>query len=327
MFKKIFLYLKIQKLLISNIFVKNNAKVEYQKKALTKLNLLLFENKIPFFFTPIIFKFFKGYTPKVTQSEVLSIELFRKASEIHSFASNSNVFRKFVLNSQNANYEYWDFALFCTENAGRSFSKDLQDLWVLFESAGQEKLKFLEIGAGDGVWKSNCKLLQDLGWEGLSIEPNPVLVKRFIQNRTNKILDVALVPDNSPHMQQENPSVNLYYMYDRETQGTIFHSTLTPEDVLTSNVKASSISRLFAEGLIQNDISYVSLDTEGGELQFLMDLLRKGIYPRLVTIEHNHNSQLKKSISQFMSMNGYIERFTGIGRNDFFYKLNDKKTV
>jgi hypothetical protein len=136
-YKNIFLYLKIQKLLFSNIFVKTNTKVNYQKKALIKINQLLFDNKIPTFFNPIIFKFFKGYTPKIKQSEVLALQLFREASKNHSFASNSIIFRKFILNSQNANNEYWDFALFCTENAERSFSKDLQDLWVLFECVGR----------------------------------------------------------------------------------------------------------------------------------------------------------------------------------------------
>jgi FkbM family methyltransferase len=321
MVKKIFFYIEIQILFIRNFLANRSARNSLQKKIFIKLNSVVFENKLPPYLSPIIFKFFKGYIPKVSSSEKLAVELFREASKSHSSSSNSNIFKKFVLNSQNADERFWNFAVFCLENQGFSFSKDLQDLWVLFESFGWKDLNYLEIGAGDGEWKSNCKLLQDFGWKGISIEPNPVLAKRFEKNRTNKLLAVALVPNDSSVMLEVDPKVTLFYELGRETQGSLIANDLKGEDFISATVQATSIASLHSHQQIDRDVTYVSIDMEGGESQVLVDLFHEGFFPKLITVEHNNVPQAKNSISEIMKVNGYQEKFCGIGRNESFYKL------
>jgi FkbM family methyltransferase len=223
--------------------------------------------------------------------------------------------------SQNADERYWDFAAFCLDKQAWSFSKDLQDLWVLFESSSWNDLSYLEIGAGDGEWKSNCKLLQDFGWKGISIEPNPLLVNRFKKNRTNRILDVALVPNDSPIILQADPKVTLFYEPGRETQGSLMPSDVKNKNFISRSVEATSIAKLRSRELIPKNLTYVSIDMEGGESQILADLFHEGIRPKLITVEHNNIPQVMKSLSDLMKIAGYQEMFSGIGRNESFYRF------
>lgn len=51
-----------------------------------------------------------------------------------------------------------------------------QDALILYLAKEQETNKpftFLELGACNGAYKSNCNLLKDFGWTGLSVEANP----------------------------------------------------------------------------------------------------------------------------------------------------------
>jgi FkbM family methyltransferase len=322
MIQKIFFYFEIQILLIKSLLANRSARNNLQKKIFIKLNSGVFENKVPSYLSLIIFKFFKGYIPKVSSSEKLAVELFHEASKSHSSSSNSNIFRKFVLNSQNADERFWNFAAFCLKNQEISFSKDLQDLWVLFESSGWKDLNYLEIGAGDGEWKSNCKLLQDFGWKGISIEPNPVLAKRFEKNRSNKLLAVALVSTDSSVMLEVNPKVSLFYELGRETQGSLIANDSKAENYISATVQAVSIASLHSQQQIDKDVTYISIDIEGGESQILTDLFQEGFFPKLITVEHNNVPQAKNSISEIMKVNGYQEVFSGIGRNESFYKLS-----
>jgi FkbM family methyltransferase len=322
MVKKIFVYLEIQVLFIRNLIANGSTKNTLQKKILVKLNSEIFESKIPNYLLPIIFKFFRGYIPNISMSEKLAIELFREASKSHKFASNSKIFRKFIINSQNADERFWDFAAFCLDKQALSFSKDLQDLWVLFESSDWNDLSYLEIGAGDGEWKSNCKLLQDFGWKGISIEPNPLLAKKFKKNRTNTILNVALVPNDSLVMFEADPKITLFYEPGRETQGSLMLSDFKNKNFISTRVEATSIAKLRSHEMIYNNFTYISIDMEGGESQILADLFHEGIRPKLITVEHNNIPQVKNSITKLMEINKYQEKFPGIGRNESFYKLD-----
>jgi FkbM family methyltransferase len=322
MVKKIIAYVEIQFLLIRNILAKGSTKNNIQKKMFIKFNSSVFENKIPTYLFPIIFKFFRGHIPTVSKSEIVAIELFREASKLHKLSSNSKIFRKFIMCSQDADERFWDFATFCLEKYESSFSKDLQDLWVLFESSGWTDLSYLEIGAGDGKWKSNCKLLHDLGWKGISIEPNPTLANRFKKNRTNKLLAVALVPNDASFILETDSKVNLFYEPGRETQGSLICSDVNNENFITEIVEATSIATLNSCKLIYKDITYLSIDMEGGERQILIDLFHEGFRPKLITVEHNNIPQVKNSITKLMEINKYQEKFPGIGRNESFYKLD-----
>ena len=45
---------------------------------------------------------------------------------------------------------------------------------------------FVDIGAHDGISINNTKLLEDLGWDGICIEPHPKVFQRLLLNRNCK---------------------------------------------------------------------------------------------------------------------------------------------
>ena len=58
----------------------------------------------------------------------------------------------------------------------------------------QEKTKgyFVDIGAHDGVTFSNSKFFEELGWEGICIEPNPKVFPILENNRKCKCIKKAI---------------------------------------------------------------------------------------------------------------------------------------
>ena len=97
MAKKIFALAKICVLLFLNLIANGRVKKGVQKKFFVELNSVFFERKMPNYLLPIISKFLWGNIPKVSKSGKLAIELFRDASKSHKLASNSKIFRKFVI--------------------------------------------------------------------------------------------------------------------------------------------------------------------------------------------------------------------------------------
>ena len=65
------------------------------------------------------------------------------------------------------------------------YSQYGQDKW-LYEKYFKNKKNgvFLEIGADDGIDKSNTKFFEDIGWYGMCIEPSPKRFKLLENNRT-----------------------------------------------------------------------------------------------------------------------------------------------
>ena len=51
-----------------------------------------------------------------------------------------------------------------------------------FADRDQSKLRFLDVGAADGVSNSNTRALFDAGWSGVLVEPNPLLFSALMRN-------------------------------------------------------------------------------------------------------------------------------------------------
>ena len=70
----------------------------------------------------------------------------------------------------------------------KNYSQIFQDIFVLMVLNGKKNGTYLEIGAYEPEEHSNTKLLEKLGWKGLSLEIDVNLVNKFNGLRTNKCL-------------------------------------------------------------------------------------------------------------------------------------------
>jgi hypothetical protein len=57
------------------------------------------------------------------------------------------------------------------------------DEWILEETDAANEGFFVEINAGDGLTRNNTRMLEEIGWTGLLIEPDPKLFRQLQQNR------------------------------------------------------------------------------------------------------------------------------------------------
>lgn len=80
-----------------------------------------------------------------------------------------------------------------------SFSQGDEDWIIRKYFRDQFKGRFLDIGAADGVTFSNTKILYDMGWQGVVVEPSPALCLSLIENcKRVKLVQAALTVEDGP---------------------------------------------------------------------------------------------------------------------------------
>lgn len=194
-----------------------------------------------------------------------------------------------------------------------------QDIFALHFNGYQKNGFFVEFGATNGVDLSNTYLLEkDLGWKGILAEPLPYWHKALKANR--------------------NCSIDTRCVHSKTGQQVIFANTVSSpelsgiEDCLPNDMnyegrknrerlKVETVSLL--DLLLQNNapqkIDYLSMDTEGSELEILsaFDFQRYDI--NVITLEHNYVSVSREALCKLLSQNGFTRVCTSISRWDDWY--------
>lgn len=157
----------------------------------------------------------------------------------------------------------------------QSHSQCQEDLWILENLVPKMPAAwprtFCEVGAYDGILSSNTKLFEDLGWTGILIEADPVLLAKARENRPKaKTLCCAVA--------NVKWQVGDFYLYDEdrglsglEAPG---HDVLTVLGPLADILRKTKLT----------DVSLVSIDTEGTELDVWQSMA--DIFPPIVIMEY-----------------------------------------
>jgi len=186
----------------------------------------------------------------------------------------------------------------------------LQDLfldrWVFRGFAGGS---FVDIGAHDGITYSNSWFFEKVrGWKGVAIEPNPAVFKRLVANRACEALNCCI--SNRAGTVQFRRIAGFSEMlsgmvdkYDAEHLRRI-------EDELKQHGGSSEViaveARRFNEVAARSglsDITYVSIDTEGGELAILESIDFSRTFVHALTVECNVNRS--EPMTSFMHGNNF----------------------
>lgn len=155
-----------------------------------------------------------------------------------------------------------------------------QDAWV--HSIIGDGGFFVDIGAHDGVTHSNSYALETYhGWSGICIEPDPDAYRQLGQNRLDTLrTDLAV-----------------------SSQADVV--TIMPSGIQRA---AWPLARILEKMSAPPVIDYLSIDTEGYELQVLrgMDFRRWRV--NLLTVEHNlylEGPMRKEAIVIFLEAHGF----------------------
>jgi FkbM family methyltransferase len=192
----------------------------------------------------------------------------------------------------------------------RAMSQLGQDLWVLEMSEFKRDGFFVEFGATDGVLLSNTYLLEkEFGWQGICAEPNPTLYEQLKSNR-------HCVVSNACIAGQSGETVEFIFA---DAFGGMARHAFSDEHAERRHAYAAAkgVGQLLTISLddflrshkAPLDIDYISIDTEGSELEILSSFPFDQWNVRLFTIEHNFTPQ-REVILELLQKHGYsrVER-------------------
>ena len=185
-----------------------------------------------------------------------------------------------------------------------------QERWVFAMCNGRRGGRFAEIGAFDGVLHSNSYYLEtEHGWSGVCVEPNPALFAKLTASRGALCLERAVYLRTGEHLtficSQEIGTLAAYagddrYAQDRAVAAALEGGTITVETIGFADLAALATPPGEAPGF-----DYVSLDTEGSELDILRSIDFTACPIALLTVEHNFEEPRRTQMRELLAAAGY----------------------
>ena len=156
-------------------------------------------------------------------------------------------------------------------------------VWDFFSRASQGI--FVEVGANHPTLRSQTWHLEQQGWTGVLVEPNPDLCELLRQARPrSRVFQVAVGNDS----QTGEVDLLLGVTDGHSTLKSIIGNPLSGKKV---RVRLCTLNSILAEANIGR-IDFLSVDVEGMELAVLQGFDLQKHRPRLILIEeHRHNYQ------------------------------------
>lgn len=162
---------------------------------------------------------------------------------------------------------------------------------------------FVEAGALDGLFMSNTKLLEDLGWNGLLIEPSKEACDKCLINRRSSVVWGALVSSN-----YKERTISGDFFYDGgeglgawssvgRNQYALKEKIAVPAMTLSNTLKAFQLKK----------VNFLSLDVEGYELNALKGIDLKEFEVDYILVEVNFSNY------DLEDMDEYLKDYTNLG--------------
>ncbi|MFB9952449.1 FkbM family methyltransferase [Rhizobium puerariae] len=210
------------------------------------------------------------------------------------------------------------FLAYCVARRRRSRAQILQDLWVCYELGEKREGFFVEFGSTNGLTNSNTWFLEkELGWKGILAEPNPVwhadlaanrgahIEHRCVSSRSGAIVTFLTTDGVDPELSAIAAFADGDHFADVRSKGNrIDVETISLNDLL---------DRYDAPAVVD----YISIDTEGNELDILSSFDFGKRRFRLISVEQNPNTE--RGIQDLLQKNGYVRVFPQFSQWDGWY--------
>ena len=189
-------------------------------------------------------------------------------------------------------------------------SAEQQDKWIAHVVWRDiENGFYVDVGAGDGVLDSNTKALDDLGWEGICIDPFPA----NMDTRTAKVFKDVVYSEKGHKVK---------FSCAGFVGGIVDQLGYTRDWKANKNAKLVEFTTTTIDDILHKAdapqyIHYMSVDIEGAELEALkgIDFLQYKI--GALTIEHNYEEPKRSEIRSLLESKGYRHVF-GLYRDDYY---------
>ena len=168
---------------------------------------------------------------------------------------------------------------------------------------------FLDIGAHDGMSFSNTYFFEkDLGWTGFCFEPLPHLFKQLKECRECICINacVSSIEGELPFLHVDGCDEMLSGLcgtYDSRALDAVKNDTAN----FGGELKILQLPSVRLDTILSrygvNHIDFLSLDTEGCELEILKTIDFSKIAIDVITVENNYNEPY---IREYLTANGFI---------------------
>jgi FkbM family methyltransferase len=189
------------------------------------------------------------------------------------------------------------------------YSQYGQDKW-LYDNLFKDRKEgfFIEIGADDGIDKSNTLFFEKLGWKGICIEPSLERYKTLRKNRNCICENVAIL--NHSGMEEfldiqgwGKGLSGIVGCYDNKHLNRINKELRNPLN------KGNKIVKVRTKKLQQildkykvSQVDLCSIDVEGSELEVLKSIDFSSVKIKVIMVENNYNDS---AIKDFLEKYGY----------------------
>ena len=174
---------------------------------------------------------------------------------------------------------------------GISYSQWGEDLIINNLLNKKKKGFYVDIGAYDPTRFSNTKLFYLKGWQGINIEPNSIRINKFYKERP-KDLNLNFGVAN------KNGSLN-FFKFSPQTLSTFSRETAKKykkqgyqlNEII--KIKVLKLSKILEKNTKKKTIDFLSIDTEGFDLEVLQSNNWKKFKPKVICIEGQGNNPEK----------------------------------
>jgi FkbM family methyltransferase len=195
-----------------------------------------------------------------------------------------------------------------------------QDIKVVQFYNNKENGFFIEIGASDGIELSNTYLLETkYNWKGICCEPIPSRFEKLVVNRPNSICINEAVYSQSG-LQVTFDIAHSYDLLSGIAEHIDYHKTTVERNKSTIQVNTISLLDVLEKANAPSFINYMSLDTEGSELEILKSFNFEKYTFGLIDVEHNYVEPRRSEIKSLLLSKGYV--YKGENKWDDMYQHN-----
>jgi FkbM family methyltransferase len=173
---------------------------------------------------------------------------------------------------------------------------------------------YVDIGANNGLHTSNTAALDlELNWNGICVEANPLLIADLKKNRpnaiiveaacwkTDEIVELEITDSNNNGI--EGHLLSRIANLGRDQKQFLSHFQTDKKIV---KVQGKTVNSIVQENYYMPCvIDYLSIDTEGSELEILQSIDYTKIDIKFMTVEHGKRKGYLHEIESFLNSKGF----------------------
>jgi FkbM family methyltransferase len=180
-----------------------------------------------------------------------------------------------------------------------SYSQLGQDIAVANYFQLKHNGYFIDVGAWDGEEISNtCMLERQFNWKGICIEALPNKFALLKKNRSCICIETAVYNQNG---------LEFDFVVAEGLSGIVQHIDAHKDALKNSTIKVGTktLTTIMDENNAPTFIEYLSIDTEGSELEVLRGIDWSRYSFGYISIEHNFMEERRANMRQFLKEKGY----------------------